>query len=271
MRAWMLIIGAVGAQAAEPDRALSVADLRAQVTTFNAHATSPLPELSGDQLRALLAGDVVRVLDRPKSDPRIRRAVGLVLVEAEQRAAWVAAQDPHFVAVDGLTELQLTRDPSTGRASWYGHIDIPSPFDDRHYVVDVWNNHALHAASGGTLWEHAWQRNPTALPGVRARVAAGEVGALDVADFDASIETPLNEGAWIAMATPDGRAVLGYHATTLVGGHIPEGLFARYILLGLKSMMRTVQARAQGPIQAHYRGGHRPLPAGGPSMTPTFE
>ena len=134
-----------------------VTELTEKLTQFNAHAVFRLPTLSARQLADLSSGQVVRILERPANGDV--RAIGLMVVQAEQRDLWVAAQDPHYVAADGLVEWRMASDTQNGRATWYGHIDLPSPFKDRHWVVDVWNNHALHTATGGMAWEHPWRLN----------------------------------------------------------------------------------------------------------------
>ena len=244
--------------------------LRSTLATFNAHATYPLPELSPADLQTLADGAVFKTLDRPGDGER-RRAIGMLVVASPQADLWVATQDPHFTATEELTELRLSRDPVTGRASWYGHADLPSPVHDRHWVVDVWNNHALAAATGGAMWEHPWQLDPGGVSRVRSRVAAGEVGRVNVAAFDESIETPVNEGAWIAIDLPGDRALLAYHATTVVGGSIPDGLMSRFVLLGMDKMLRGIGQRAREVVPTHYVVGHEPIPAGGPGLTPTHE
>jgi len=247
---------------------LSAATLRDTLATFNAHAAYPLPPLSPSELKALADGEVFKTIDRPGGDER-RRAIGMLVVPTRQADLWVACQDPHFTATEELTELRLSRDPSTGRASWYGHADLPSPFHDRHWVVDVWNNHALAAATDGAMWEHPWRLDLGGVARVRGRVSAGEVGQVEVSAFDESIETPVNEGAWIAIDLPGDRALVAYHATTVVGGSIPDGLMSRFVLLGMDKMLRGVARRAIEVVPTHYVGGHEPIPAGGPGLTPT--
>ncbi len=106
-----------------------VPELAAKLDQFNAHAEYPLPRLSARQLTDLANGEVVRILERPAGGDV--RAIGLLVVE------W-----------------RMTSGPDSGKATWYGHIDLPSPFKDRHWVVSVWNNHALHRATNGVAWEH---------------------------------------------------------------------------------------------------------------------
>jgi hypothetical protein len=137
--------------------------------------------------------------------------------------------------------------------------------------VDVWNNHDLATKSSGTAWEHAWRLRPGGVAMAESRADAGDIGPVTGDAFRDSIETPVNEGAWISIALPDGRVLLAYHATTVVGGSIPTGLFSRFVLMGMSRMLRGVEQRARDVVPGHYQAGHEPLPAGGPGMTPFYE
>jgi hypothetical protein len=266
---WVLALGwlSATAQAAAPGGAGA---LRQALSRFNQDATEPLPALTDGQLQQLLAGDVVRFLDPPDADSGARRAVGLMLSDRDPAELWVAFQDPHYVAVDDLTERRLRLDSSTGRAVWYGHIDLPAPFKDRHWMVDVWNNHALYANSGGLAWEHAWREKRDSLGEARPLAESGALGAVDAQVFGESLETPLNRGAWVLLSLPDRRTLFAYHATSVVGGNIPEGLFSRYVLMGMDKLLRGIDQRARGLVADHYRAGHAPLPGPGPFSLPFF-
>lgn len=244
-------------------------ELSAALARFNRHAAFALPALSASQLDELSGGDVVRILER-RDDGDVR-AIGLKVVRADQRDVWVAAQDTHYVATEGLTELRLSKDPATGKAIWYGHLDLPSPFKDRHWVVSVWNNHALHAATDGQAWEHPWKLARAAVPDARAAAAAGRIRGIDAARFDDAILTERNRGAWIAIELEGPWALVGYHATTVVGGSIPDGLMARAVHLRMRSLLRDLETRATTVVRSHYTPGHEPLPAGGPFATPYYE
>lgn len=266
---WVLALGffSATAQAAAPGGAGA---LRQALSRFNQDATEPLPALTDGQLQQLLAGDVVRFLDPPEASSGARRAVGLMLSDRDPAELWVASQDAHYVALDDLTERRLRLDASTGRAVWYGHIDLPAPFKDRHWMVDVWNNHALYANSEGLAWEHAWRERRDSLGEARPLADSGALGAVDAQVFDDSLETPLNRGAWVLLSLPDGRTLFVYHATSVVGGSIPEGLFSRYVLMGMDKLLRGIDQRARDLVRGHYRAGHAPLPGPGPFALPFF-
>ena len=246
-----------------------VPELAAKLGQFNAHAEFPLPTLSARQLASLADGEVVRILERPAGGDV--RAIGLLVVEADQRDLWVAAQDPHFVATEGLVEWRMASGPDNGKATWYGHIDLPSPFKDRHWVVSVWNNHALYQATGGLAWEHPWRLDEAARPRARTAAAEGKIRGITAERFDDSIVTERNRGAWIALELEGPWALVAYHASTVVGGSIPDGLMARAVHIRMRSLLKTIANRAQTVVKSHYTSGHAPLASGGPAMVPPYD
>lgn len=244
-------------------------ELAAKLSQFNAHAVFPLPRLSPRQLADLSEGQPVRILERPAGGDV--RAIGLMVVQADQRDLWVAAQDAHYVVTEGLVEWRMATGSQNGQATWYGHIDLPSPFKDRHWVVDVWNNHALHTATGGTAWEHPWKLNEAALPQARAAAAEGRIRSISAERFDNSIVTERNRGAWIAVELDGPWALVAYHASTVVGGNIPDGLMARAVHIRMRSLLKTIANRAQTVVKGHYTAGHAPMASGGPAPVPLYD
>jgi hypothetical protein len=237
------------------------------ITAFNAHAAFKLPELTPQQEAQLAAGEVVKMLERGSREGAWR-ATGMLLTDQPRAAIWLACQDPHFSFVDRATEKQLARDGD--RSTWYAYLDLPRPMADRHWAVDVWNNHAVAAATHGMAWEHAWRLNPDGAAMVRPLVAAGEVGALTLEQLDEAVYTPVNNGAWVVISLSGGQTLLVYHAATEVGGRIPERLVAESTLGGMEKLLRRVEARAIDGIQAHYTGDHEPLVGGDGAPIPRY-
>jgi hypothetical protein len=171
---------------------LSVSALAAAMAEYDRNAQLPLPRLTDAQRTALIRGEVVRVLDQPGGDPdEPRRATGLRVIPAPRDVVWVACQDPHYVQSGEVTEVRVEFAPPD-RSRWYGMLDLPRPFADRHWLVDVTNNHSLAASTGNRAWEHPWRlraggrgragrldrrrapRQDPARGGGRGRVDAGE-------------------------------------------------------------------------------------------------
>ena len=96
---------------------------------------------------------------------------------------------------------------------------------------------------------------------MRPAIGAGRVPGITTEMMDSAIYTPRNEGAWFFMALGD-HTLFGYHATTVVGGDIPEGLFSQVVYSGLDSLLKDLATRAEETVPAHYVKGHELLPGG---------
>lgn len=237
------------------------AQVHAAIVEFNQGAHYTIPVLSASQRKRLLAGEVVKVVDEAPDGSGSRRATGFLISDRSRDAMWVSCQDLHFVQSSSVHERQLTS-PDPSKKRWYGLVDLPRPFTDRHYVVDVWNNHALAARTEGRAWEHPWELVPGEITSARALVAAGKVPETTLDMWETAIETPTNLGAWVAIALPDGSSIFAYHAATRVGGNIPEGMMLQYVKATLESTLRSIEERARTVIPSHYSAGHPPVVGG---------
>ncbi|MDP6931860.1 MAG: hypothetical protein QGG40_03050 [Myxococcota bacterium] len=243
----------------------SVEDLTRAIADYDAHAVLPLPELTREQVEDLRSGDVIRVLDDPGSGPK--RATGLVLVPIERRRLWVAAQDLHYLQDERLTEYFLGWLPPAGKR-WYGLIDLPRPFSDRHWVVDVHDNHALANSTGNQSWEHHWAgtENPQALSLSLART--GELG-LDLDTYEDAVWMGSNRGAWLAIALDENHTVLGYHAQIELAGWVPPAGYLAWVRAGLDDLLLGVVERS-AQVDSHYTQGHDPIVGANGETLPTW-
>ncbi|MCB9758581.1 MAG: hypothetical protein H6739_01950 [Alphaproteobacteria bacterium] len=250
-----------------PAAAVSQGDdpVLAAIAAFNATAHAPIPAPDTGELATLRKGKVVTRLDR--GDGEHLRAVGMLLTERSQRALWVSCQDPHFSAEERLIEKVLRRD-GPEHAWWYGFLDLPAPFDDRQWVVEVWNNHDAARTTGS--WEHPWRLASDGPTLVRPFVERGEVDALTVETVDAAVWVPESEGAWIVIPVDDQQRLLVHHSAADLGGHIPERLVAEYVLRGMDNLLERVDARAESEVPAHYIAPHRPVYSGAGEPIPRY-
>lgn len=242
----LLLPGALAAQSLSDDQ------LCETLEAFNLGAHFPLPALSEDDRSQLRAGEVVKRIV-PQADGTLQVA-GIIIIQQPQRAVWLASQDPHFASPGEATELRMAM---TGdRASWYGFLDLPRPFADRHWVVDVWNNHALAASSNNTLWEHPWTLDEDGISIARPHLEAGAVDGITWPMAEAALYTPINRGGWVFLALPDSSTLMSYHATSVVGGSIPDRLVAEFIRMGLEKLLRRAERIAAEVVPSHYTHGH---------------
>jgi len=251
--------GASGPSVVEP---LSVSALAAAIAEYDRGAQLPLPRLTDAQRTSLIRGEVVRVLDQPGGDPNEpRRATGLRVIPAPRDVVWVACQDPHYVQSGEVTEVRVEFAPPD-RSRWYGLLDLPRPFADRHWLVDVTNNHSLAASSSNRAWEHPWRLRAGGEAELGPLVAAGRLAKIPPEQVAEAVWTPVNHGAWLVIALDPEHTLLGYHATSVVGGAIPEGLITRFVHATLGGMLEAVAERAVHKVRAHYVAGHKAVIGG---------
>lgn len=227
---------------------------------FNEGARFPLPTLSPSQIERLVQGKVLKLREVGESSDQPQRAIGLLRTHQSAASLWLAARDAHYTAVDELVEVRLTPEgqwPSV----WYQHLDLPRPFSDRHWVVDVVDTHGLARASDGRCWEHAWQLSQDGLPTAEEALDAGRVPGIDSERAADAIYTPVNRGAWLVIDLGDGTSLLGYHVTSVIGGAVPDKLVADYTLFTLGKLLKGVAGRADEVVD-HYDAEHTPIEGG---------
>jgi hypothetical protein len=252
----MIIFLLIALQGASAEPAPQNTLIKSALDEFNASATYRLPQLSVSQLEALDSGRVVTILDRQGGSEQPRRATGLLKSTVDRDLLWLACQDLHFQIQEQTKELRISLD-GVDKAQWYGFIDLPWPFNDRHWVVDVRNNHSLAQKTNNRAWEHSWTLVPQEkgvdlmAPQIRDDQVKGVTHEL----FDSAIYTPVNHGAWVAIDLGN-EAIFGYHTTTVVGGNIPESTISHFVYQGLEKLLIDIESRASQQIPSHYVSGH---------------
>jgi len=237
----------------------TLADIDLALDACAMHAIHPLPVLSPDQRQALLSGEVVRILDHREDEPSA--AVGLAVLKAKRDALWIASQDPHAQLDPSVTEFIVeARGPDT--MLWYGYFDLPRPLQDRQWVVEASNNHAMALASGQRCWEHPWVLVEDGMDRIRDIVARGEPRGITADHLRRAIFTPTNRGSWTMAELGDSEVLVAYSASTTVAGLIPNWLIAQLAKARLESVFRSLEERANTWALQHYREGHSPVAAG---------
>lgn len=248
-----------------PALAVDEQTINSTIDEFNSHSVFDIPTLSDAQRSQLANGSVVRLLNPVRGGNY--QVVGLLAIPLPQQQVWVAGQDPHFAST-AATEHRMSIEGD--RATWYGFLDLPMGFSDRHWVVDVWNNHAMASATNNRMWEHPWRLNEQDLPQARTAVNNGQVGGLTVEAFDRAIFTPNNEGALAFVELSPNETLLIYHATSAVGGNVPERLMAEFAKATLEGYLRKIEKNAMDVVPGHYTAGHGTIPGGDGAPVPLF-
>jgi len=251
-----------GSTALASPRPPSLEELSTGLQSFNEAAYFPLPELEESDLQTLLDGKVVRVMERSATPGRPSRAVGLILSEVPRDQVWVSCQDPHYAQNEQVSEAVLSSS-APHMVTWFGLLDLPGPFLDRFWVVDVVDNHELAQKTENHAWEHYWHINPDGKTLAAEAVAEGRVPGLDSEFLGRSIHTPTNSGAWLIMDLPGGHSLFGYHSSTELAGNLPTNLVIQFVHAQLGSMLEEIVERGRNEVPLHYNTSHGPDVRGG--------
>lgn len=223
------------------------------ITEYNRYSLFDIPHLNQKQMAKLNSGEVVTILDRADKDSP-QRAIGVLVTTVPAKQLWLSCQDAHFSQQSSTTEQRITLYPDNS-ADWYGFLDLPWPFSDRHWVVNVSDNQAMAKATNNRCWEHPWKLVLNGAQKIYPYCGKGKLKDLEASDLDAAIYTPVNEGAW-ALIQLEHSNLFVYHATTVVGGSIPSDLVVQLVESSLEDMLKGIEARAKQDIVEHYRGNH---------------
>lgn len=234
------------------------AEVASGVAAYNAHARFPLPDLNDGDLRRLAEGKLVRRRDHAGPQEPMR-VTGLILTDHSRESLWVAIGCTHDTYIDGYYDIALT--PPGPSEVWYGYLDLPKPFTDRHWVIDVVDNVAMAQATDNRAWEHYWTLTDGGIDKGRSAVQSGPATEVTLEQFERAIYTPTNHGAWLAIRVDDRHTLLGYHVTSVIGGMIPDRLVAEYSASTLKNMLNGILERAPQML-THYDADHVREPGG---------
>lgn len=154
-----------------------------------------------------------------QSDEGVR---GVGVIPASREAVWLAVTDDHPVdVVSGLTQVAWNGAWASDKLL-YQRLDLPWPFQDRHWVARSQTNLAL---AGSGAWERAWTNAPDQLPTARTLT--------DAAAFDAALAIPINRGSWMLVSLTPTDTLAIYQARVQLGGQLPAGAADQYAAVSL--------------------------------------
>ena len=250
----------------------STSEISAALKLFNSHADATVPVPTASQLNDLVAGKVVKLLDQAHGEDKPRRALAFYYTPLPKELVWIASQDPHFVVQESTTELLMS--DNMDQLRWYGHIDLPWPLSNRHWVVDVWNNHDLAQKTNDACWEHPWKKVENGLDEVIPLIKKNALPSISMDDIEEAIYTPYNQGATATISfTKDNKndgTLIIYHATTVIGGDIPESLILQLTYAGLDKFLKDLEKRASEKVAGHYTSGHKIIYGGAGKPLPVY-
>lgn len=219
-------------------------------------ANYPPPPLDERVWEEAAAGRVAR--RTVAGDPAT--VIGIGILDITREEAWLSLTDDRLSAeVESLTEVALSGTWASQKRL-YGRLDLPWPFLDRHWVIDLKNNAALARASGA--WERSWTVANSALPQARDRT--------DAAAFDAAELVPVNDGAWLLIPLDDVSTLGIYQARVSMGGSIPSGAVDTYTRSSLDGLFSGVERNAAN-VRSRYTSGCAAQPGADGRPIPCFE
>jgi hypothetical protein len=101
----------------------------------------------------------------------------------------------------------------------------------------------MDLGSENRAWEHYWQLNNDGIMTMQPLIRQNKLKNISTAMFDEAIYTPVNKGAWFFINFGD-YAIMGYHATSVVGGNIPKELLLHHVVNGLDKLLMDIEVRA---------------------------
>ena len=238
------------------------------ISKFNAYSTFDVPTLTDNQIDDLNAHKVVKILDSGDGVSKPKRGIGLLLTAASPNDLWIAYSDDHFTLNPNFHYILLEEQPPD-KQTWYGLVDLPWPFEDRHWVTTSWNNQELATQTNHEMWEHPWVKSPERHASARLVIESGVYPKLQTKHFDEAIFLPENSGA-LATIQMGSETLLIYHATGTIGGVIPDDLMLRYLLHSLTDLLNGIEERALQKVKAHYTSGHKPVINGSGMPIPPY-
>ena len=231
--------------------------IQSSISSFNSMSDTKIPNLSSSQRDKLVSGQVLTIVQNGKAKNgkvEAGKAVAFYISDLPKEQLWVSFQDPHFQVQESTIEA-LYKSEGTDKLQWYGYIDLPWPLTDRHWLVNVWNNHGMAKKTSNAMWEHPWRLISNGVDLCSDMVAKGKVKGVTTDKYSSAIYLPDSQGVW-AMMDVEGSTLLVYSATATVGGAIPEGLMMKYLLSGLDDFMKNGVQRAKEVVPKHYKAGH---------------
>jgi len=246
---------------------VDTAQIASRLAQFNQYAKYPVPALDSAQLQRLTEGKIVKIRERPSVADAPQRVIGFILVDEPRAKLWLAARDPHFSSLDSFTEVALSPTDQQ-KVLWYQFFDVPKPFSDRHWLITVEDNHVMAKETNGVSWEHPWDLTSDGLSQVHQAVNNGGLPGIDKKLVERAIYVTVNNGAWIAIELPEDRTLLGFHATSVIGGRVPDRLVADYAMWSLGSALSRIAERSAS-VYEHYDSTHERVLGGDGVPLPT--
>jgi hypothetical protein len=245
---------------------LDVADA---IRVYNAASPRPVPALNKGELRALRKGKVVRRFTAPKKPGLAAGVLGLVIADVPRDELWLTIRDGHLAVSEGLTERHISGRYDQPDQVWFGLLNLPAPFNSRHWRIRTRTQVAIAKKTGGSAWESTWARMKDGADMNRRDAAAGKLAGISADELEDSVYTVENHGSWLVVELTPTRTLLVYRATADLGGAVPRELVSAYAHLRLKQLLRGTLDQVI-LARPHYVEGHSPIAGGDGRPMPRY-
>lgn len=212
---------------------------------YGPEAAGYLPALDDRELERLASGKtVVRDAGRITADGEDIDAMSIYgwgIIHQPRLLVWLAT----FDGVGGerpkrYTSVVLDRQ-ELGSYVRYQHVDLPWPFADRHWVIQLQKDLDAARVSDGQLWLHHWSLAADGRRMMEDAFERGLIEGLSRPALDESVYLPANRGAWILIeVSPDTTLVFAHFAADL-GGHFPRALVRSFTARRVRAGMQLIE------------------------------
>ncbi len=245
------------------------AAIRGFVDTYSSQRDQYQLDLASPDIGELNAGHtVIKVLKSPRelqveSDDSFG-VLAMKIIEAPRLLVWLALIADSKELDGKFTRAVLSAGP-TGSKVRYQHINLPWPFRDRHWVIQVENNMDIAHASDGRIWERQWQLHARGRQLIDEAYDDGTIVGITSRNLAKSIYLPTNSGSWTVLDLGENQALVAAFVDLRLGGLIPDGLVRGYIkrelqdgLASLGDLIERAHMNTAGPSRYHDGWG-RPI------------
>ncbi len=245
------------------------AAIRGFVETYSSQRAQYRLDLASPDIEELNAGrTVIKVLKSP-GESQVENGddfgvLAMKIVEAPRLLVWLALIADSEELDGKFTRAVLSAGP-TGSKIRYQHINLPWPFKDRHWVIQVKNNVDIADASDGGIWERQWQLHDRGQQLIDAAYSDGTIVGLTQRNLARSIYLPTNRGSWTVLELGQYQTLIAAFVDLRLGGLIPDGLVRGFIkrelqdgMASLDDLIERAHLNTAGPSR-YYDGWGRPI------------
>jgi hypothetical protein len=224
------------------------------IIEYNKLSYYDLPTLTDSQLDTLEKDKILQFIDSGDGVDTPRRGVCFYQSDSEFLPLWLSYSDPHFTLKSNF-RFELIKKIGVDKMVWYGHLDLPWPVDDRHWITLSWNNHHMAKVSHNKMWEHPWELDLSYESKILDLIRTGKIKDLTEDAFKSSIFLPESKGAF-ALIRLEERTLVIYHSTGTIGGLVPDELMIRFLMRSMEELLTGIDQRSVQRVPRHYKSPH---------------